>query len=72
MHTLEMDEGDRQLVLMALAILSLTFPGWDDATNRVALRIDNDKDGRAEMFDALRALRRDSVKPMQQQRKVPL
>jgi len=56
---LELDESDRQLVLMALAHLSLRFPGFDDALNRVAMRIDNVVDGRAKLFDGFRELRND-------------
>lgn len=57
-HTLPLDEADRQLVLLALAHLSVERPGWDHALNRIALRIDNDKgDARAELYDAFRATR---------------
>lgn len=52
------DEGDRQLVLMALAHLSVERPGFDDALNRIALKIDNNNEGRAEMFDGFRDLHR--------------
>lgn len=60
-HRLELDEGERQLVLLALAQLSLIDRGFDYALNLVALRIDNDQGGRAEMFDAFRASRADLV-----------
>jgi hypothetical protein len=56
-HTLPLEESERQIVLMALAMLSLKHPGRDDMLNRIALRIDNDKEGRAEMFDMLRRIR---------------
>jgi hypothetical protein len=39
-RALVLEESDRQLVLMALAILSLECPGFDDALNRIAVRID--------------------------------
>jgi hypothetical protein len=56
-----MDEGDRQLVLLALAVLSLKNPGFDDALNRIALRFDRKSDaGRAELYDAFRKLRSDA------------
>jgi hypothetical protein len=64
MTSIDLQEDERQLVLMALAVLSLTFPGWDDAVNRIALRIDNDKGGRAELFDEMRKLRADVVRPL--------
>lgn len=57
--TLDLDESDRQLVLLALAVLSLRSPGLDYALNRVACRIDNVESGRAEMYEAFRAARRD-------------
>jgi hypothetical protein len=56
-HRLELDEGDRQLVLMALAHLSVERPGWDDALQRIAIRIDNtNPDGRPRMYDEFRLL----------------
>lgn len=54
--TLELDEGERQLVLLALARLSVERPGWDDALNRIALRMDNPENGRAQMYDDFRKL----------------
>ena len=54
--TLELDEGDRQLVLMALAHLSVERPGWDDALHRIAMKIDNDAVGRPQMYDDFRKL----------------
>jgi len=54
--TLELDEGERQLVLLALAKLSIERPGWDDALNRIALRMDNTENGRAQMYDDFRKL----------------
>jgi hypothetical protein len=36
-HTFEIEEGDRQCLLLALAKLSLTRPGWHPAcTSRIA------------------------------------
>lgn len=66
--TLELEEGERQALLMALAHLSVERPGWDDMLNRIAVRIDNVGDGldywgrpvcgRALMYDGFRALRK--------------
>ena len=39
-----LSEEERQLVLLALAALSVERPGFDDALNAVALRIDNASD----------------------------
>ena len=60
-HTLELDEGERQALLMAMAHLAVERPGWDDMLNRIAVRIDNVKDGRAELYDEFRSLRRRAV-----------
>src|SRR6185312_17076508 len=38
--SLTLDEEERQSVLLALAMLSLERPGWDDALNRIALKMD--------------------------------
>jgi hypothetical protein len=55
--TVELEESDRQLVLLSLAVLSVQSPGFDDALNRIAIRIDNMKSGRAVMYDEFRKLR---------------
>lgn len=57
-HTLELEEGERQAVLLALAHLSVDRPGWDDMLNRLAVRIDNIREGRAVMYDEFRELAR--------------
>ena len=57
-HTLELDEGERQMLLMALAHLAVERPGWDDALMRVALRIDNEDNGRPQLYDNFRRLHR--------------
>lgn len=54
--TITLEEGQRQLVLMALAHLSLEKPGFDWALNEIAKKLDNIKDGRAETYDAFRNL----------------
>jgi hypothetical protein len=58
-HLLRIDEGERQMILLALAHLSNERPGWDDALNRIASRIDNEDSkhpGRAEMYDEFKRL----------------
>lgn len=52
----ELDEGERQAVLFAIAKLSIERPGWDDMLNRIAVRMDNVEDGRAKMYDEFREL----------------
>jgi hypothetical protein len=54
---LELTEEERQLVLMALAELSVRAPGFDFALNTVAVKIDRVEDGRGVMFDTLRSFR---------------
>lgn len=61
MISLELNEGDRQMVLLALAHLSVERRGWEDALHTIALMIDNQKDGRALMFDEFRALHRRKI-----------
>jgi len=60
--TLELDESDRQMVLMALAHLSVERPGWTHALNTIALQIDSQRDGRAVMFDEFREMHREAGK----------
>ncbi len=57
--TFEIEEGQRQLILLALAVLSLSSPGFDFALNEIAMKIDNVKAGRAETYDGFRRLRAD-------------
>jgi hypothetical protein len=55
----KLDEGERQLLLMALAHLAVERPGWDDALNRLALKADDEAvSGRAAMYDEFRLRRR--------------
>lgn len=53
--TITFNDSDRQMVLLALAKLSLARPGWDEALNCIAARLDNVKGGRAENYDTYRA-----------------
>lgn len=50
--TIELDESQRQMVLMALAHLAMERPGWDYALMEIANKIDNErkKDGLPEMY----------------------
>jgi hypothetical protein len=56
-------EGQRQMVLLALAKLSIERPGWEWALEQIALKMDNripgDKlleDDKAEMFRVFRKI----------------
>lgn len=53
---IEIDEGQRQMMILALAHLSIERPGWDTALNELALKMDNVEDGRAVMYDQFRKL----------------
>jgi hypothetical protein len=64
-HEFTISEEDRQLVIMALAILSLRRPGWESAC-RAASMVFVDKrspfaspDGAEAMFETFRDLNRD-------------
>jgi hypothetical protein len=55
--SLTIDEGQRQLVLLALAHLALERPGFNDALSRIAKLIDNERrDGKPEMFEQFKAI----------------
>jgi hypothetical protein len=55
-------EEERQMVLMALAHLACERPGWDDALSRIALRIDNARDGKPQMFERFKDIHRDMLR----------
>lgn len=56
-HTIEIDEGQRQSILLALAELSIGRPGWVHMLNEIALKMDNTTpEGNAEMFEEFRQL----------------
>lgn len=40
MITVELDEGQRQMTLMALAALAVERPGWDMALSEIAAKMD--------------------------------
>jgi hypothetical protein len=52
----EIDEGERQMLILAMATLAVERPGWDYALNRLALKMDNAENDRAVMFDQFKAL----------------
>lgn len=56
--TLELDEADRQLVLLALALMVLLRPGFDHAAGLVA----DQMDGRL-MMNWFKQLNADTVRP---------
>jgi hypothetical protein len=58
-HKLELEESDRQIVLMALAHLAVERPGWNYALSQIAQRIDNP--GPA-LYNAFKELRADELR----------
>ena len=62
-HVMRLNEGERQMMLMALAHLSIERPGWDNALQRMAMQLDNEKNGRPQMYDGFRKLCREAVIP---------
>jgi hypothetical protein len=52
--TLEITDEERQMILLALAQLSIARPGWDHALNELAVKMDNVLDGRAMMYEGFR------------------
>ena len=54
MITMELEEEEKQSILLALALLSSTRPGWDHHLNGIALKIDAAEKGRAVSYDLFR------------------
>jgi hypothetical protein len=59
-YWLRLKEGDRQLLILALAETALLRPGFDDALRRISQRVDNPIDS---MYDALKGYNSDRVTP---------
>jgi len=49
-------EPERQMLLLALATLSLERPGWDEYLNTIAAKMDNINGGRAALYDQYRTI----------------
>lgn len=61
-HTITIDDGQRQLIIMALAHLSMESPGWIYALEEIALKMDNQTDdGRPQMFESFRRIHSEAV-----------
>jgi hypothetical protein len=60
-HVMRLDEGERQMMLMALAHLAVERPGWDDTLQRLAKQLDNEINGRPQMYDEFRKMHRTAV-----------
>ena len=55
-HELVIDEGQRQLVLMALAHLAVERPGFDYALAELAKKMDTVVGDRPELYDRFREM----------------
>jgi hypothetical protein len=54
-HTIVIEEGQRQAILLALAELSMARPGWVPMLEEIALLMDNkNAEGQAIMFESFR------------------
>lgn len=54
-HQVSLEEGQRQMIIIALAELSIDRPGWTNDLEEIALLMDNkDENGYAKMFEKLR------------------
>ena len=59
-HAISIDEGQRQLILLALATLALERPGFDYALAEIAKLMDNPtSDGKPEMYEDFKRLNLD-------------
>lgn len=64
-HTITIDESQRQMTLLALAILALQRPGWNMALNEIAQKMDNvAPDGTCQMFEDFKKYNADRQKPI--------
>jgi len=60
--TFTVEDAERQMILLALAELSIARPGWIDTLESIALKMDNrNADGHAEMFERFRRNHSDPV-----------
>lgn len=53
----EFEEGDRQMILLGIAELALSRPGWDDALGEIAKQLGGEK-----MFAEFKRLNADRVR----------
>jgi len=64
-----LSEAERQLLLMALAHLSVERPGWYDALNRLAVKVDDARAAGAEMFEQFRQMHQRATAPEAERKK---
>jgi hypothetical protein len=54
-HVMVVEEGERQAILLALAHLSIERPGWEVMLREIAMKMDNEVQGKPQMFEHFRA-----------------
>jgi hypothetical protein len=59
---IEVEEDERQVILMALAHLAVERPGWRNMLEQVALKMDNQVESAPELFTAFWTLRHERVR----------
>lgn len=62
-YTVTLDESERQAIILALAHVAVDRPGWDYMLNEIALKMDRDIEGRAMMFETLKAIKQRYLVP---------
>lgn len=67
--TVEFDESECQMILLALACLALGRPGFDDALRRLATTLDgssslSELSDSAVLYDEFKRLNADRIKPL--------
>jgi hypothetical protein len=61
-HIITLEEGQRQILLLALAKLSIERPGWLDAIERIAFLMDNrTMQGKPELLYEFRRIHNDTA-----------
>jgi hypothetical protein len=56
--TVTLEECERQATVLALALMALLRPGWDDFLGRIAAKM-----GAREMYEQFKYANRDTIKP---------
>jgi hypothetical protein len=56
--TVTLEEGERQATILALAVLALHRPGWNDMLREIADKLQD-----CQMFDKMKEYNMDRIKP---------
>lgn len=60
-HTITIDEGERQAILLAMAHMTVERPGWEYMYTEIAKKLDNVIAGVPELYTRMLLLRRQRV-----------